>query len=469
MPFTTFGLHADLLRGVKELGFKRPTPIQIDAIPPALAGKDVLACAMTGSGKSAAFLLPILNRLIGKKRGTTRALILTPTRELAAQIDEHLRELAVHTPLSGAAVYGGVGMGPQEHAFRNGVDVIVATPGRLLDHFQYGYAKLEGLEVLVLDEADRMLDMGFLPDIRRVLKHLPAASKLQTLFFSATLPQPIVELSREMLKNPATISIERKSAPATGITQSVFPVSQDLKLPLLEALLKRGEIQNAIVFTRTKHRANRVFEQLERHKVRVARIHGNRSQAQRTDALAGFKNGRYQILVATDIAARGIDVEALSHVVNFDVPGMPEDYIHRVGRTARAELTGDAITFVAPEEENDLRAIERAISKRLPRITVPDFDYSLKPAEKLEIPIQERIAAIRARKAGDRARAKEKAERRGAAPQAAGNRRPSPSPRPSQGRPAGGPARGPSSGAGPRRDRPASPAGGGRAGGRRRP
>jgi len=413
MPFSSFGLHADLLRGVKELGFKRPTPIQTDAMPPAIAGKDVLACAMTGSGKSAAFLLPILNRLIGKKRGTTRALILTPTRELAAQIDEHLRELAVHTPLSGAAVYGGVGMGPQEHAFRSGVDVIVATPGRLLDHFQYGYAKLEGLEILVLDEADRMLDMGFLPDIRRVLRHLPP--KLQTLFFSATLPQPIVELSREMLKNPATISIERKSAPATGITQSVFPVSQDLKLPLLETLLKRREIQNAIVFTRTKHRANRVFEQLERHKVRVARIHGNRSQAQRTDALAGFKNGRYQILVATDIAARGIDVEALSHVVNFDVPGMPEDYIHRVGRTARAELTGIAITFVAPDEENDLRAIERAIGKRLPRVTVPDFDYAQKPAEKLEIPIQERIAAIRARKAEDRARAKVKAERRGAA------------------------------------------------------
>jgi ATP-dependent RNA helicase RhlE len=441
MPFSSFGLHADLLRGVKELGFKRPTPIQTDAMPPAIAGKDVLACAMTGSGKSAAFLLPILNRLIGKKRGTTRALILTPTRELAAQIDEHLRELAVHTPLSGAAVYGGVGMGPQEHAFRSGVDVIVATPGRLLDHFQYGYAKLEGLEVLVLDEADRMLDMGFLPDIRRVLRHLPSSSKLQTLFFSATLPQPIVELSKEMLKNPATISIERKSAPATGITQSVFPVSQDLKLALLETLLKRREIQNAIVFTRTKHRANRVFEQLERHKVRVARIHGNRSQAQRTDALAGFKNGRYQILVATDIAARGIDVEALSHVVNFDVPGMPEDYIHRVGRTARAELTGIAITFVAPDEENDLRAIERAISKRLPRVTVPDFDYAQKPAEKLEIPIQERIAAIRARKADDRARSKAKAERRGAAP-AAARSAPAARPQPRRANAPASPARG---------------------------
>src|SRR5512142_1691946 len=226
MSFSNFGPHPDLLRGVKELGFTRPTPIQNDAIPPAMAGRDVLAAAQTGSGKSAAFLLPILNRLIGKKRGTTRALILTPTRELAAQIDEHLRELAIHTPLSGAAVYGGVGMGPQEHAFRSGVDVIVATPGRLLDHFQRPYAKLAGLEVLVLDEADRMLDMGFLPDIRRVLKHLPA--KRQTLFFSATMPPAIVDLSKEMLKNPAMISIERKAAPATGITQSVFPVSQEL-------------------------------------------------------------------------------------------------------------------------------------------------------------------------------------------------------------------------------------------------
>src|SRR5437763_14714397 len=212
MPFTNFGLHPDLLRGIKELGFTRPTPIQSDAMPPALAGKDVLAAAQTGSGKTAAFLLPILQRLLGKKRGTTRALIVTPTRELAAQIDEHLRDLAVHTPISGAAIYGGVGMAPQEHAFRSGVDVLVATPGRLLDHFQYPYAKLDGLEILVLDEADRMLDMGFLPDIRRVLRHLPP--KLQTLFFSATLPQPIVELPREMLNSSSTISFTRKAAQA---------------------------------------------------------------------------------------------------------------------------------------------------------------------------------------------------------------------------------------------------------------
>src|SRR5947207_7534511 len=329
MPFTQLRLHPDLLRGVKDLGFTRPTPIQADAIPPALDGRDLLACAQTGSGKTAAFLLPILNGLMGKPRGTTRALVLTPTRELAAQILEDLNDLAMHTPITGAAVFGGVGMGPQEHAFRTRVDMIVGTPGRLLDHFRAPYAKLNGLEYLVLDEADRMLDMGFLPDIRRVLRHVPA--RRQTLFFSATMPAPIVELSREMLKNPAMISIERKAAPAAGIAQSVFPVSQELKLSLLDTLLQRGEIQNAIVFTRTKHRANRVFEQLERRRVKVARIHGNRSQMQRTEALAGFKSGKYRILVATDIAARGIDVEALSHVVNFDVPNVPEDYIHRVG------------------------------------------------------------------------------------------------------------------------------------------
>src|ERR1044071_9861761 len=256
MPFTTFGLHPDLLRGVKELGFTRPTPIQTDAIPPAMAGKDVLAAAQTGSGKTAAFLLPILQRLLGKKRGTTRALILTPTREIAAQIDEHLRDLSVHTPISGAAVYGGVAMGPQEHAFRSGVEVLVATPGRLLDHFRHPYARLDGLEILVLDEADRMLDMGFLPDIRRVLKHLPA--KRQTLFFSATMPAPIMALTRELLRDPVTINLERKSAPASGITQAVYPVPQDLKSALLLALLERDIMHEALVFTRTKHRANRL-------------------------------------------------------------------------------------------------------------------------------------------------------------------------------------------------------------------
>jgi ATP-dependent RNA helicase RhlE len=413
MPFAGLKLHSDLLKGIRELGFTRPTPIQGEAIPPALSGRDVLACAQTGSGKTAAFLLPILHRLAEKPRRATRALILTPTRELAAQILEDLNALAVHTPITGAAVYGGVGMGPQEHAFRTRVDVIVATPGRLLDHFRHAYAKLDGIEYLVLDEADRMLDMGFLPDIRRVLKHIP--TRRQTLFFSATMPGPIADLAREMLKDPVTISVERQAKPAVGITQAVYPVGQDLKPHLLVELLNRDLVREALVFTRTKHRANRLAEHLVRSGVRAERIHGNRSQAQRTAALEGFKSGKYRVLVATDIAARGIDVEALSHVVNFDVPAVPEDYIHRVGRTGRAEATGDAYTFVAREEEGDLRAIERAIGRSLPRVTLPDFDYAARPQSKLEVPLAQRIAEIRARKAEERARARAKAERRGLA------------------------------------------------------
>jgi ATP-dependent RNA helicase RhlE len=413
MPFTQLKLHPDLLRGVKDLGFQKPTPIQADAIPPALAGRDLLACAQTGSGKTAAFLLPILNGLMHKPRsrpGTTRALIITPTRELAAQIVEDLKDFTVHTPISGFAVYGGVGMGPQEHAFRSGVDVIVGTPGRLLDHFRQPYAKLGGLEYLVLDEADRMLDMGFLPDIRRVLRHIPA--KRQTLFFSATMPEPIVKLSQEMLHNPVMINLERKALPATGIAHAIYPVASHLKQNLLLWLLNKGDVKEALVFTRTKHRADRLAKHLEQHKVNVQRIHGNRSQAQRTDALAGFKSGKYRVLVATDIAARGIDVTALGHVINFDVPAAPEDYIHRVGRTARAELTGSAFTLVAPEDEGSVRDIERAINKRLPRVTVPDFDYTARAEQRLEMPHAQRIAEIRARKADERQRAKANAERR---------------------------------------------------------
>ncbi|MDO9371861.1 MAG: DEAD/DEAH box helicase [Gammaproteobacteria bacterium] len=410
MPFSALKLHPDLLKGLKDLGFTRPTPIQADAIPPALEGKDILACAMTGSGKTAAFLLPILHHLIDKPRGKTRALVLTPTRELAAQILEDLNDLSVHTPITGAAVFGGVGMGPQEHAFRSGVDVLIATPGRLLDHFKSPYAKLDGLEYLVLDEADRMLDMGFLPDIRRVLRHIPA--RRQTLFFSATMPAPIATLTREMLREPAMINLERQSTPAVGITQALYPVAQELKSALFLALLKRGDMKEVLVFTRTKHRANRLAEYLVKNGINAERIHGNRSQAQRTAALAGFKSGKYRVLVATDIAARGIDVEALGHVVNFDVPLVPEDYIHRIGRTGRAELTGDAFTFVSPQEEGEIKSIERVLGKRLPRVTVPDFDYSAKPEARLEVPLAERIAAIRAGKAGDRNRAKAKTARR---------------------------------------------------------
>jgi ATP-dependent RNA helicase RhlE len=373
VPFAHLKLHPNLLRGIKDLGFIRPTPIQSDAIPPAMQGLDLLATATTGSGKTAAFLLPILHHLIDERRGVTRALVLTPTRELAAQIVEDLNALAVHTPLTAAAVFGGVGMGPQEHAFRSGVDVIVGTPGRLLDHFRAPYAKLSGLKYLVLDEADRMLDMGFLPDIRRVLRHLP--TRRQTLFFSATMPAAIGDLAREMLRNPATINMNQRATPAVGITQAIYPVPHHLKTSLLVELLKRGEIQDALVFTRTKHRADRVARSLSAAGIKTERIHGNRSQSQRTQALSGFKSGRFRVLVATDIAARGIDVTALGHVVNFDVPAVPDDYIHRVGRTARAEATGTAFSLVSPEEEADVRAIEKAIEKRLPRVTVPDFDY----------------------------------------------------------------------------------------------
>jgi ATP-dependent RNA helicase RhlE len=410
--FSKFKLDADILRGIREMGFARPTPIQSDAIPPAMEGKDLLACASTGSGKTAAFLLPIIDKLISKPRRTTRALVLTPTRELAVQIVEQGNAMALHTPVTAAAIIGGVGMGPQEHAFRSGTDILVATPGRLLDHMKSSYAKLDRVEFLVLDEADRMLDMGFLPDIRRILKALPA--KRQTLFFSATMPKPIAVLAGEMLKKPATINLERTSMPATGITQALYPVPQELKSALFVELLKRGDMQQALVFTRTKHRANRLAEFLARHAVKSERIHGNRSQSQRTEALAGFKSGKYRVLVATDIAARGIDVEALGHVVNFDVPAAPEDYIHRVGRTGRAEMTGEAFTFFSPQEEPDIKAIERAIGRKLPRVTIEGFDYSAKPQQRLEVPIAERIAGIRKKKAEDRARSAAKAARKAA-------------------------------------------------------
>ena len=434
MPFTSLKLHPSLLKGIKELGFVRPTPIQVEAVPPALAGQDVLACAMTGSGKTAAFLLPVLHRLIDRPRGATRALVLTPTRELASQILEDLNDLAVHTPITAAAIIGGVGMGQQEHALRSGADVIIATPGRLLDHLRFPYAKLSALEMLVLDEADRMLDMGFLPEIRKILRHLPAAARRQTLFFSATMPDPIRELTREMLRHPVNINLGRRTAPAVGITHAVYPVPQELKSALFLTLLQRREMQEALVFTRTKHRADRLAKYLVQHQIPAERIHGNRSQPQRTQALAGFKAGKYRVLVATDIAARGIDIEELGHVVNFDVPKVPDDYIHRVGRTARAEAVGDAFTFVAPEEEEDLRRIERVMGKRLPRVVVPDFNYRARSEARLEIPIADRIAAIRAKKSEDRARAHAKSQSRAGIQPASEPRRD----RPRNGRPGSG-------------------------------
>ncbi len=422
MPFSSLGLAPALQRAVHQLGWTKPTPIQLDAIPPARDGKDVLACAMTGSGKTAAFLLPTIQRISDRPTRATRVLVLTPTRELAAQVHADLVALAVHTKVQGAAIFGGVGMGPQEAAFRRHTDVIIATPGRLLDHLGQParYVDFSKVEILILDEADRMLDMGFLPDIKRVLAHVPKVR--QTLFFSATLPPPIVALSQQMLKEPVRINVERVSKPAVGIEQAVFPVKEALKADLFIALLRADTIGNVICFTRTKHRANRLADVLTHAGIPNAKIHGNRSQNQRTEALADFKGGKVRVLVATDIVARGIDVEALEHVVNFDVPHVPEDYIHRVGRTARADAKGEAFTLVSPDEEADLRAIEKAIGRKLPRRTVEGFNYSHTPVERFEVPIAERIAAIRARKAEDRARAKAKAERREKAGHAAAAR-----------------------------------------------
>jgi ATP-dependent RNA helicase RhlE len=386
MSFEELGLRPDLMRAVTGLGYTQPTPIQHRAIPPALAGRDLLASAETGSGKTAAFLLPILERLSERRAGGPRALVLSPTRELAAQTHQAFRDLGRHTRLSAAAIFGGVGMGGQEQALRRGVDLVVATPGRLLDHLRLPYLRFDRLEVLVLDEADRMLDLGFLPDIQRILKRLPA--RRQTLLFSATLPAPIVELARGMLVTPEIIRLERTAAaPPPAIAQSAYPVSADRKAALLVELLKRGEIRNVIAFTRTKHRANRLADYLERNGVAADRIHGNRSQSQRTQALARFKAGKFPVLVATDLVSRGIDVDALSHVVNFDVPACPEDYVHRIGRTGRAAASGDALAFVAPEDEGNLKAIERVLGKRLPRVTLPGFDYTKGPeAAPLERP-----------------------------------------------------------------------------------
>ncbi len=420
--FASLGLHPTLLAAVERMGFTTPTPVQVAAVPAALAGKDVLATAMTGSGKTAAFLLPTLQRLLNRPKRATRVLVLTPTRELAAQIVEHLEQLARGTGIRGAAVFGGVNAGPQEKAFRQGVEILVATPGRLLDHFQYDYAKLPELETIVLDEADRMLDMGFLPDIRRVLKHLPSGPR-QTLFFSATMPPPIATLAGELLRSPVRVEVQKKQAPPSALEQAVYPVPQDLKVDLLAELLRRKEIGNVIVFCRTKHRTKRLAQKLARRGIKAAEIHGNRSQKQRTDALDGFRAGRYDVLAATDIMARGIDVEALDHVVNFDVPPAPEDYIHRIGRTARAGETGEAYTFVSPEEEKDLAAIERALGKRVPRRRLEGFDYSAKADERFEIPIGERIAAIRERKRDERARAKAKADRKAGNVGSGGGRR----------------------------------------------
>ncbi len=369
--FDSLGLRPALLRAVREIGFTVPTPVQAAAIPPALAGRDVLASAATGSGKSAAFGLPLLQALADLPRGKTRALILAPTRELAVQIAAHLTALAAHSGVRIAAVYGGVGFGAQAAAFKRGTDVIVATPGRLQDHLTQRTASLAGISFLVIDEADRMLDMGFLPAVRRIVRELTA--ERQTMLFSATISAEIAALAGQFLRDPVRIDLAPAKGPAAGITQTIYAVEQSRKNDLLVELLKDNTIYSAIAFTRTKARADRLFAHLQKHAVTVERIHSNRSQAQRGRAIEEFKRGKYRVLVATDIASRGIDIVELGHVVNFDVPMVPDDYVHRVGRTARASATGNAITFVASDEEKYFAQIERALGKRLNRSKTPEL------------------------------------------------------------------------------------------------
>ena len=345
------------------------------AIPPALAGHDVLASAPTGSGKSAAFGLPVLETLLQAASHETGALILAPTRELAQQITEHLRLLAKHTKLRIEPVFGGVGMGRQIQAFRRKSEVIVATPGRLIDLIQQGEARLDRVGILVLDEADRMLDMGFLPAVKRIIAKLP--NRRQTLFFSATLGSTVAALANELLHDPVRVNLAPTALPVETVTQSVYAVDQDKKAELLVDLLKDNRIFSALVFTRTKARAERLAAILSRHNVDAERIHGDRTQAQRAHVLKAFKNGRYRVLVATDVAARGIDILDLGHVINYDVPQEPADYIHRIGRTARAQRAGDAITFVSRNETDLFAQIERSIGKRLERTDHPLSDASI--------------------------------------------------------------------------------------------
>ncbi|HVA28103.1 MAG TPA: DEAD/DEAH box helicase [Candidatus Baltobacteraceae bacterium] len=364
-------MQPELLTALRDLKFTEPTPIQTLAIPPAMSGRDVLASAQTGSGKTAAFGLPILNNLIGGTRGKTQALILAPTRELAEQISEHLTLLAKHTTVRVAAVYGGVGFGKQIAAFKKGVEIIVATPGRLFDHMRSGNVRLDSISTLVLDEADRMLDMGFLPAVRQILAKVPADR--QTLFFSATLPPAISILVRDMLRDPERIELAAKNAPVDTLTQTLYAVPQEKKIDLFLELLKDNNIYTAIAFTRTKSRANRLAAALSKNNIPTDLMHGDRTQSQRTNALDNLKRGKCRVLVATDIAARGIDVAALGHVVNFDVPLAAEDYIHRIGRTARAQADGEAITFVASDEESLIRKIEYLLGGRIERAVNPLF------------------------------------------------------------------------------------------------
>src|SRR5512135_459071 len=371
MNFTSFNLRPEIAAGVKTLGYHTPTPIQHQAIPKVLEGRDVMGLAQTGTGKTAAFVLPILQRLLNGPRGRVRALVIAPTRELAEQIHEAIGGLGRQTNLRSITVYGGVSINPQIQKMRTGVEIVVACPGRLLDHIGQRTIDLSHVEVLVLDEADRMFDMGFLPDIRKIVKHVPA--KRQTLLFSATMPDDIRRLAQEVLRAPVTVQVGH-TAPANTVSHALYPVDQHLKTSLLLELLKHTDTESILIFTRTKHRAKRIGQQLEKAGYKAASLQGNLSQNKRQAALDGFRSGEYQILVATDIAARGIDVSSISHVINYDIPDTAETYTHRSGRTGRAAMTGDAFTFVTHEDEPVVRSIERVLGEMIERRTIKDLD-----------------------------------------------------------------------------------------------
>jgi len=372
VPFSKLDLSPQVLEGVRAAGYTDPTPIQLRAIPLILAGRDVIGSAQTGTGKTAAFALPLITRL--GTHGKLRALVLEPTRELAAQVETALRDYARFTNLRTAVVFGGIGYGRQDQSLRQGVDILVATPGRLLDQMHRRMVRLDQTEILVLDEADRMLDMGFLPDVRKIIERCPR--NRQTLLFSATIPPEIEQLCRWALRNPESIEIGQRRSPAETVSHALYPVDIGQKQELLEELLRRTEYDQVLIFCRTKNGADRVARKLHQEGHAVAVLHSSRTQRERENALAGFRNGRYEVMVATDIAARGIDVEQISHVINFDVPHHPEDYVHRIGRTGRAQSVGDAFTIMTAEDLQEVAAIERFIGQKIPRVKLDGFDYA---------------------------------------------------------------------------------------------
>jgi ATP-dependent RNA helicase RhlE len=370
--FLELGLAPELLQAVRDAGYEHPTPIQAQAIPPALNGRDLIGLAQTGTGKTAAFTLPIVQRLLGGP-SRTRALILTPTRELCVQVEESFRKYGKHSGLSVVPVYGGVPLEPQQDALRGGVDIVVATPGRLIDHLDRNNVVFDDLEVLVLDEADRMLDMGFAPQINRVVAQIPKYR--QTLLFSATMPPTVEALARKYLRKPLLVQVGRRSEAASTVEHAVYPVPQERKSALLVELLNKPSMDSVLVFTRTKHGADRVVRHLDAAHVNATALHADKSQSQRASALERFKSGAVRVLVATDIAQRGLDITGISHVINYDVPQQPEDYVHRIGRTGRAAASGDAYTFMAPDEIAMVRLIEHVLGRPIPRISVPGFDF----------------------------------------------------------------------------------------------